>query len=303
MIELTSDCFNDICNDASVRAQLAALEENRAAAVRRFWIWTVAAVLLAGAAYISLAETGWRQISFVAAILFLICGIGLGLAALSKVGEALKVPVLQALAAKAGMEYLESGFSPPAYPEAQKALFGSWLNRQRFTDLFHGKDEEGRNLAVYEALLQRSNGKSEQTVFRGQIYAIERRPSSGATIVIVPDRGLFNFMKPMSGMERVETGADPEFEKRFETYSTSEAEARQLLFDSALRQRLLNMRQFGRVFVYLGPTDALVAASGSDRFEPGSMLRSRPGEDRVRSMVSDVCEALATLRALKEKLG
>ncbi|HEX4736770.1 MAG TPA: DUF3137 domain-containing protein [Allosphingosinicella sp.] len=303
MIELTTDCFNDICNDPAVRAQLSALEENRAAAVRRFWIWTVAAILLAGAAYISLGATGWQRFSFIAAILFLVLGIGLGWSALSKVGEALKVPVLQALATKAGMQYLESGFSPPAYPEAQKALFGSWLNRQAFTDLFHGKDEEGRNFAVYEALLQRSSGKSEQTVFRGQIYAIERRPSSSATTVIVPDRGLFNFMKPMSGLERVESASDPEFEKRFETYSTSEAEARQLLFDSDLRQRLLNMRQAGRVFVYVGPTDALVAATGSNRFEPGSMLRSRPGDDRVRSMVSDVCEALATLRALKAKLG
>jgi len=303
MSELTADCFNDICNDPTVRGQLTTLEENRAAAVRRFWLWTVGAVLLAVAAYLSLRMTGWQQFSFLAAILFLILGIGLGWSALSKIGEALKVPVLQALAAKAGMDYLETGFSPPAYPEAQKALFGSWLNRQTFTDLFYGKDEEGRNFAVYEAWLQRSSGRSEQTVFRGQVYAIERRPSSGATTVIVPDRGLFNFMKPMSGMERVETGSDPEFEKRFETSSTSEAEARQLLFDSDLRQRLLAMRQFGRVFVYVGPADALVAATGSDRFEPGSMLRSRPGEDRVRSMVSDVCEALATLRALKAKLG
>jgi hypothetical protein len=303
MNELTTDCFNDICNDPTVRGQLATLEENRAAAVRRFWIWAVAAVVLAVAAYFSLAATGWQRFSFLAAILFLVFGIILGWAALSKVGEALKAPVLQALAAKAGIEYLESGFSPPAYPEAQKALFGSWLNRQTFTDLFHGKDEEGRNFAVYEALLQRSSGKSEQTVFRGQVYAIERRPSSGATTVIVPDRGLFNFMKPMSGLQRVETGSDPEFEKRFETYSTSEPEARQLLFDSDLRRRLLDMRQNGRVFVYVGPADALVAATGPDRFEPGSMLRGRPGEDRVRSMVDDVCAALATLRALKAKLG
>ncbi|HEY1607435.1 MAG TPA: DUF3137 domain-containing protein [Allosphingosinicella sp.] len=303
MIALTTDCFNDVCNDPNVRAELASLEENRAAAVRRFWIWVVGAVLLAAAAYVSLERTGWHGFSFIGVGLFLGLGFILAWSALSKVSEALKVPVLQALAAKAGMDYLESGFSPPAYPEARKALFGSWLNSEHFTDLFHGKDEDGRNVAAYEALLQRSSGKSEQTVFRGQVYAIERPPSSGATIVIVPDRGLFNFMKPMSGLERVETGSDPEFEKRFETYSTSEAEARQLLFDSDLRQRLLAMREKGRVFVYVGPSDALVAASGGNRFEPGSMLRARPGEDRVRSMVADVCDALATLAALKAKLG
>ncbi|HEX5183077.1 MAG TPA: DUF3137 domain-containing protein [Allosphingosinicella sp.] len=303
MIALTTDCFTDICNDPAVRAELASLEENRAAAVRRFWIWIVASILLAAAAYVSLERTGWQSLSFFGAVLFLIFGVALGWTALSKVSEALKVPVLQALAARAGVDYMETGFSPPAYPEARKALFGRWLNRERFTDLFHARDEDGRNVAVYEACLQRSSGRSEQTVFRGQIYAIERPPSSSATTVIVPDRGLFNFMKPMSGLERVETGADPEFEKRFETYSTSEAEARQLLFDSDLRRRLLDMREKGRVFVYVGPNDALVAASGGDRFEPGSMLRARPGEDRVRSMVADVCDALATVKALKAKLG
>ncbi len=303
MIELTADCFNDICNDPAVREQLGSLETNRAAAVRRFWLLGGGSVLLGIAAYVSLEASGWHAISFLAGFLLVGLGFGVGFAALSKASESIKQPVLQALAAKAGMNYLETGFSPPAYPEARNALFSHWLSTEAFTDLFHGKDEEGRNFAVYEAHLQRSNGKSQQTVFRGQIYAIERRPSSGATTVIVPDRGLFNFMKPMSGMERVESASDPDFEKRFETYSTSEGEARQLLFDSDLRQRLLNMRQFGRVFVYVGPTDALVAATGSDRFEPGSMLRSRPGEDRVRSMVSDVCEALATLRALKAKLG
>ena len=120
---------------------------------------------------------------------------------------------------------------------------------------------------------------------------------------IVPDRGLFNFFKPAGGLQRVKLESDPEFEKKFEVYATGEMEARQLLFDTAFRQRLLALREDGRVFVYLGATDALVAATGWDRFEPGSMLRSKPGDERVRSMVEDVCATLATLRALKAKLG
>ncbi|MEA3003874.1 MAG: hypothetical protein QOH81_2662 [Sphingomonadales bacterium] len=303
MIELTADCFNDICNDPPVREQLGSLETNRAAAVRRFWMWAVGSVLLGVAACISLQRAGWEGFSFFAGGLFAILGIVIGFTALSKVSESLKRPVLEALAAKAGMEYLEKGFSPPAYPEARKALFGNWLSDQSFSDLFHGNDEEGRNFAVYEADLQRGSGKNRQRVFRGQIYAIERRQRSNATIVIVPDRGLFNFFKPVGGMERVKLESDPEFEKKFEVYATSEMEGRQLLFDTDFRRRLLELREKGRVFVYAGPTDALVAATGGDRFEPGSMLRARPGDDRVRSMVEDVCAALATLRALKAKLG
>jgi hypothetical protein len=303
MIELTAACFNEICNDPPVRAQLASLDANRSTAVRRFWTWLILSILLAAAAGVSLFRAGWEGMSFFVPVLFLILGGAVGFTALSKVSEGLKKPVLEALAAKAGMEYLENGFSPPAYPEAAKALFGTWLSEQKFSDLFHGKDEEGRNLAVYEAHLERGSGKNRHTVFQGQVYAIERRGGTGATTVIVPDRGIFNFFKPVSGMERVRLESDPEFEKKFEVYGTSEMEARQLLFDSNFRRRLLDLRQNGRLFVYVGPADALVAASGGNKFEPGSMLRSRPGDERVRSMVDDLCDALATLRALKAKFG
>jgi hypothetical protein len=80
-------------------------------------------------------------------------------------------------------------------------------------------------------------------------------------------------------------------------------EARGLLFDPAFRAKLLELRKSGRVCVYVGPDEALLAANGKDRFEPGSMLRSRPGEERVRLMFDDVCASLDLLRALKLKLG
>jgi hypothetical protein len=303
MIELTADCFQEICNAGPVREQLGSLETNRQAAVRRFWVWLIGAIVLAVVAFLTLAASGWASLSWIAAVVLLIVGGVVAWSALSKVSGELKKTVLEAIAAKAGVEYMAAGFSPPAYPEAEKALFGSWLSQRRFTDLFHGKDEEGRNFAVYEAHLTRSNGKNQQTVFQGQVYAIERRRGTGATTVIVPDRGLFNFFKPAGGLQRVRIDGDEAFEKKFEVYSTSEMEAKQLLFDTAFRQRLLDMRQAGRVFVYVGPDDALVAASGGDKFETGSMLRSRPGENRVRTMLDDVCAALATLRALKAKLG
>ena len=47
----------------------------------------------------------------------------------------------------------------------------------------------------------------------------------------------------------------------------------------------------------------MVAATGKDRFEPGSMLRYRPGEDRVKLMFDDVCASLDLLRELKRTLG
>ena len=202
------------------------------------------------------------------------------------------------------MEYLPSDFAPPVFGSARALLFGGGgFSSETYTDLFNGTDEEGRGFAVYEANLQRRAGKNSYSVFCGQMYAIQRRPGGQGHTAIVPDKKIFNFWKPASDMERVRIEGDEAFEKAFEVYSTHPMEARALLFDSTFRARLLELRKSGRACVYIGPEEALVAANGKDRFEPGSMLRSRPGEERVRLMFDDVCASLELLRELKLKLG
>jgi hypothetical protein len=304
MNELTADCFESLCAEAPVSAQLSQLDENRSAALRRFWLFLLVGLVLGPLSAWMLMRADWPTAGIIVGALLLIVPIVVGSTFLAAAGHALKIPVLERIAARGGMEYMANGFSPPVYPEARKALFGSWLSTEAFTDLFHGKDEEGKGYAVYEAVLQRRQGKSTQTVFSGQIYAFQRRrPASGET-VIVPDRGLFNFFKPAGGMERVEIDdTDEAFEKKFEAYSTEPMEARTLLLDPELRRLLLDLREGGRTFLWLGGEDAMVAATGKNRFEAGSMFRSTAGRDRVRAMLDDACTAFATLRKLKAKLG
>jgi hypothetical protein len=221
MLELGSGCFDQICGDAAVRAQLATLDDRRQAAVRRFWIATAAGLLAAAASCFLLVRFQWGQFGWVGALLCILAGVAFGIRALSSVAEALKGPALAAIAAKAGMLYVETGFTPFAYSEARQTLFGRSLSKEIFTDLFHGEDEAGRGYAFYEADLVRGSGRTQNTVFRGQIYAVERRAAGGGTTAIVPDRGLFNFFKPAAGMIRVKLDSDPDFEGRFEIYSTS----------------------------------------------------------------------------------
>ncbi len=140
-------------------------------------------------------------------------------------------------------------------------------------------------------------------MFSGQVYALQSGAARKAITVVVPDRGILNFWKPASDMQRVKIENDTEFEKKFEVYSTDPLEAKQILFDSELRAQLNEMRRGGRVFAYFGPDEALVAATGKNRFEPGSMFRSRAGEERARLMFDDVCASLEILRKLKAKLG
>jgi hypothetical protein len=304
MIQLTTSDFPMLCAAETVRERIGALEGERKSAARKFWLRGLGGLALAAAVAVTLFELGWETSAFLAFMVILVGAMIAAFAPLVATKEGLKHPVLEEVARKAGLEYIPSGFVPPAFGSACALLFGSGgFSSETYSDLFNGMDEEGRGLAIYEACLQRRAGKNSYIVFSGQVYAIQRRPGAQGHTVIVPDRKLLNFWKPASDMERVRIEGDEAFEKKFEVYSTHELEARELLFDTAFRARLLELRKAGRVFVYAGPEEALVAATGKDRFEPGSMLRSRPGEERVRLMFDDVCASLALLRQIKAKLG
>ena len=304
MIELTTADFGTLCAADTVRARIGALEGERRAAVRQFWLRLLGGIALAAAAGASLYASGWETVALIALALVLIGAIIVAILPLTAAKEGLKHPVLEEVGRRAGLDYMPDGFDPPALGSACTLLFGGGgFSSATYTDLFNGTDEEGRGLAVYEACLQRRAGKNTYIVFSGQIYAIQRRPGAQGHTVVVPDRKLLNFWKPASDMERVKFEGDPAFEKKFEVYSTHPMEARELLFDTAFRAKLLELRKAGRVFVYAGPEEALVAASGKDRFEPGSMLRSRPGEERVKLRFDDVCASLTLLKELKAKLG
>ncbi|HEX8239567.1 MAG TPA: DUF3137 domain-containing protein [Allosphingosinicella sp.] len=304
MIELTATDFQTLCAAGTVHERIGALEGERRAAVRKFWLRGVIGVVLTVAALVSLLNAGWQVVAIIVALVFLVGTFIAAAAPLMAAKEGLKHPVLEEVAKRAGLEYFPSDFTPPAFGGGQALLFGgSGFSSQTFSDLFNGTDEDGRGFAVYEACLQRRSGKNTYTVFSGQMYAVQRRPGPRGHTAIVPDKKIFNFWKPASDMERVRIEGDEAFEKKFEVYSTHPMEARELLFDTAFRARLLELRKAGRVFVYAGPDEALVCATGKDRFEPGSMLRSRPGEERVKLMFDDVCESLQLLRELKARLG
>ncbi|HYI40872.1 MAG TPA: DUF3137 domain-containing protein [Allosphingosinicella sp.] len=304
MIQLTDSDFRTMCAAGTVRERIGALEGERKAAVGKFWLRVIVGLAVSVAALAALWSAGWHGAAIVVFVILLFGTFIAAAAPLMAAKEGLKLPVLEEVARKAGMEYFASDFVPPVFGSARALLFGGdGFSSETYSDLFNGADEEGRGFAIYEASLQRRAGKNTYSVFCGQIYAIQRRPGHQGRIAIVPDRKLFNFWKPASDMERVRIEGDEAFEKAFEVYSTRPMEARELLFDSAFRALLLELRKNGRVCLYAGPEEALLAVNGKDRFEPGSMLRSRPGEERVRLMFDDVCASLGLLREFRAKLG
>jgi uncharacterized protein DUF3137 len=301
MIDYGEDQFRELCRSGRVQTEIGSIEEKRKSALTRFWLFLLVGIAVAGLVAWDLIASDWFGIGVFAGTLLLVCAIGFALGPLSKVGRDLKLPVLESLAEKGGLTYVARGFDPPVYAEARDILFGKWLSGQSFTDLFQGADADGRRFAIYEGRLTRRSGRSTVVIFTGQIYAFQRRSRTGGQIVVIPDRGIFNFFKPRGGFERVKFENDPAFEQKFEVYAT-EPHAAAMLLGTDTRARFLQWRQSGRVLAYIGPEDIFVAIPGKDRFEPGSMFRARPGEQRVRQMFDEVCASLATLKSLRESL-
>lgn len=299
MIEFSTRDFEDLCRVGRVRSEIVTIEEKRKAGIRRFWLLLLGSLVLGGVIVVSMIDSEWLVAGAILALVLFIAALIVGLRPLTAAKEELKHPVLETLAEKGAMGYVPSGFEPPVFGSAGPVLFGGWSSHA-FTDLFHGTDAEGKRFAVYEATLTRRQGKSTVTVFTGQVYAFQRRSSGGGETAILPDKGLFNFIKP-KGMDRVRFDSDPDFDRRFEIYSTHAAGALGLA-GSDVRRALLDLRQHGRTYAWVGPEDVLVAVWGKNRFEPGSMFRARSGEERVKLMFDDVCASLAVIRRLKQAL-
>lgn len=302
MTEFTVSQFEDICGADPVKSQIESIETVRRAALKQFW--TVGAGGLIGTLVLS-ALVAVMHLPLVVILLILFGGLAgafvLAMRPVEAARKSLKLPMLLALAARGGMTFSESGFQPPYFSGARKALFGA-LSETNFTDLFEGRDADGKAFAIFEAELVQGSGKSRTTVFTGQMYGFES-PRGPGTTVVVPDRGMFNFFKPAQGMVRVKFDSNAEFEKHFEVYGDDAASTQAMLASPTLQNRLLELRGRGKLFVFVGGGQALVAIAGPNRFEPGDMFKETPGKDRAKLMFDEVCAALTLLKELRASFG
>ncbi|HEY0011763.1 MAG TPA: hypothetical protein VGB79_02805 [Allosphingosinicella sp.] len=300
----TAADFAALCARGPVAEQIRTIEDRRRKALSRFPLHLF--VGLTGAAILAwLVGSNFNPAGGVAA--FLVIGTCILIAAFpsfSTASAGIKHPTLHALAGQGGMSFTPTNFEPPAFEEARRALFGVWLNGATFTDLFCGTDRDGKRFAFYEAKLTQSDGTYEVTVFAGQVYAFERSRTQTGDIVAVPNNSLFNLFKPTGGFGRGRIEADEAFDKAFEVHGTDEIAARMTFAGNVQARRLLmELRQRGKVFLFVGPRDVFAAVTGGNRYEPGSMFARRSGEERVRLMFDDVCQAMETVKRLKAVFG
>lgn len=298
MSNMTTADFAALCNHGPVASQIQTIEASRRAALSRFWttvgiglVLTILLAFLLG----SVSPTFGFIAFFGGAVVTFIVASG----PLDKAAKAIKLPTLEALAAQAGMSYTPAGFDPPVMGEAYRSIFSSFVNGATYSDLFYGQGADGRRFAIYEATLTQRTGRNTVQLFSGQVYAFQRRRTQTGQVAVVPDQGIFNFFKPLGGFERMPVEPDPEFDRKFEVYTTNVADARTVLGSAALRMTLMQLRSKGKVYAYFGPEDVLVAIAGGNHFEPGSMFKSKSGEERVRLMFNDVCSSLEVVKQLQ----
>lgn len=295
--EMSSTDVDALC-DGPLAPLLAGLEQTRKKAVGRYQLGLGITAVLVVLAFLIPGPLAMKLVVafFVGLIGWVVSGLGL-----DKVSKGLKDPAYAAICEARGMTFSGTGFQPDGY-EGLSKLFGQ-PNSRNFSDRFAG-EEEGRPYAFYEAALVKGSGKSRREVFNGLIVATRRRSGLAGETVVAPDKGLFNFFTPGGGMQRVKFEDDPEFEKKFEVYSTNPDEARGLI-NPVSRAKLQELRQSNSAVTVHFVADMVCVAlhDRKNRFEAGPMMKSVPGRERIRAMIDDLDRALDQMRDIRRTFG
>lgn len=183
----------------------------------------------------------------------------------------------------------------------------SYHSEDRFTGQY---EEVGLDIAEAKLTETRGSGKNRRTVttFRGLFVLIEmNKPFRGKTQV-KGDAGIFNALGgAFSKLERVKL-EDPEFEKRYEVYSSDQVEARYLL-TTAFMQRMLNLSKlYGNAklrFAFYDNRLLILIGVGRNQFEPASLFEPVINISALRQTLQEfhtVCSIIDELK-MNQRIG
>ena len=291
MIELTDRDFQALCADERVRRIIADANRNGHRAALGFWGLLIVGLLMVGAGSWYAIVSGWQVTgviigSFGVLIVYILAAVPLAMA-----GRAIKLPVYEILAAQHGLDYAALSPTPPASHEAMQALFGQAFATESYTDYFHGKRLDAEDFANCQAYLLGERGSR----FNGRLFAFAREHGGGGYLLVTPDE------PPWVDAATALIPDDPDFRCAFRVHASDAGEGRALLGPEA-RRALLDLRRRGKVRLYAGPGEILVAVEGRKGFTPGLGFRFRRAEDRIRAMFDDLADSLTVLRTLRAAL-
>ena len=266
---------------AQIEPELTRLETNRRKAFRYFLIiWAVGLVPLA------LEFAAHWDFRFLLVTLAVV-GIA-AYAPLARVGDASKQAVIATLCAPLGVTYTERKFEPPTFDVFLNLNLLPKPSSKTFEDHFAGTRGDF-TFELCEATLTQGSGKSEHTVFHGQIFRIGTPRRLLGTTVVLRDSGWLDRFECPSGLKKVGL-EDPVFERVFEVFGSDQVEAREILTPTFMQQLVDLETAYAGEHIRCGFVggDLLIAVEGKDRFEIGSMFSTLVNRARVEGIAKDL---------------
>lgn len=151
------------------------------------------------------------------------------------------------------------------------------------------------------------NGRRVVTIFQGVLVRLEMNKNFQGQTIVLKDAGFLNRFKKFSGLERV-TLEDPEFEKKFEVYSSNQVEARYLLTPSFMEriEKLKTLYEGKSIELSFIDNHVLIAVNTNmDMFEALSFFRSNINAAKIKLVFEQFLNIFAIIEILKlsEKTG
>lgn len=202
-----------------------------------------------------------------------------------------KTGINEAIASALGLAYSHDCDGSEAFEKSRRFRLLPSYDRASFEDLWSG-ETAGHPFELHETHLEerRGSGKHRRwvTVFRGAILSVGFKQSFHGTTLLARDGQFSKFFGGAKDSVKLDgvvlDRADmvsPEFEDRYDVYTSDQTEARWMIHPEYIERLLAVEQAFGgrdSAVLFTGGKMVL-ALPGADLFESGSL---DPAEDRVR---------------------
>ena len=152
-----------------------------------------------------------------------------------------------------------------------------------------------------------SNNKKIKTVFKGVCVLLEMNKNFTGQTVVLDDKGLFNALNKISGLENVKL-EDSKFEKLFEVYANDQIEARYLL-TTGFMERMLKLQDLYQgkniCFSFIENKLLIAISTKENMFEANSFFRSNINKKKVDTVFEQFYTIFSIVDILKlnKRLG
>ncbi|MAP94247.1 MAG: hypothetical protein CMK07_04775 [Ponticaulis sp.] len=286
--------------EKDLKPSLADMEQDRLKAMSRaktYGVYALLALLIVGGLAIFIFK------SPLAGIVGIVAAVGtaaFGLTGVHEVTKKARTMMVSSVASKFGLTYNEE---PSAHANnhlqscRNHKLVPSW-DRVKLKDEMVG-ERNGRPFEFFQAHLEDkrtttdSDGKTQTswvTVFRGQCWVIDAAKTFHGTTRIARDAGIFNAFGAIGDKYSRAKLEDPEFEKKFEVYTTDQVEARFLLTPDVMQAFLdletaFNGSKFRATF---DGNKIYAALEGGELFEGGGLFSRIDDPEKVGELLVDI---------------